>query len=104
MLSFRAKRGIPLAFLPAQRGIPRFARNDASKVSMKNKLPKPGNCRDLNSGKDGANPKDNGNESREFRSSRNHGWSHLRALRCTMTAEISARRITVIFTRKTGSG
>src|SRR6267154_2548020 len=43
-----------------------------SKVSMKNKLSKPRNRRNLNSGKDGANPKNNGNESREFCSGRNH--------------------------------
>src|SRR5258706_10190165 len=36
------------------------------------KLSEPRNGRDLNSGKDGANPKNNGNESREFRSSGNH--------------------------------
>src|SRR5712672_2317005 len=43
-----------------------------SKVSMKNKLSKPRNRSDLNSGKDGANPKNNRNESREFCSGRNH--------------------------------
>src|SRR5260370_37762728 len=42
------------------------------KVAMKNKLSKPGNRRDLNPGKDGANPQNNGNESREFCSGRNH--------------------------------
>src|SRR5258706_16335910 len=43
-----------------------------SKVSMKNKLSKPRNRSDLNCGKDGANPKNNANESREFCSDLNH--------------------------------
>src|SRR5258707_15738657 len=43
-----------------------------TKVSTKNKSPKPRNRSDLNSGKDGANPKNTGNEAREVCSGRNH--------------------------------